>query len=640
MPIVFILASIAFSVVTLKFSRPTAYAEFGVSAVLLVAYIIWISVAVKDLIHVILHISSKTDSTKRKSVSSFPLPLVVTDESGEIILFNGEFSDDVMKIEKEDAGNLFSIFPEASFPFKAGSDFPVSKDGKHFRVYYDETKHKNSPMRIYYFVDETDLKLTQIEYTLSRPQILIVAVDGFNEIQKNYTNNDFSGIRLGIDRAIGDWATKYNTSYGQMSSERYIIIAETRNIEAMREEKFKILDEVRNFTFREQRVGVTLSVGVGTGKTFAECETNARQALDMAQSRGGDQVAVKAEDGAYLFYGGISKGIEKTTKVRTRIVAASVADLIRSSKNVMIMGHRFPDLDAMGAAVAMYSAAKSMDVQPFIVTDREKSLAGPLMDRMDEEGLKILSPSQALERISGETLLIIVDTHIPDFVEEPELYKKAKKVVVIDHHRKSVNFIEKAVIFFHDPSVSSASEMVTELLQYIGGEPVIGSFEADALLSGITLDTRNFVLRAGVRTFEAAAYLKSRGADTVRVKKLFSTTLRNYKQKNKIVSSSAEYKNCAIATADFDSKDIRIIASQAADELLNISQVDASFVIFGSGNTVNISARSLGLVNVQVIMEKLGGGGHQTMAAAQLRDVTTAEAEEKLRRAIDEFNER
>ncbi len=306
----------------------------------------------------------------------------------------------------------------------------------------------------------------------------------------------------------------------------------------------------------------------------------------------------------------------------------------------MIMGHRFPDLDAMGAAVAMYSAAKSMDVQPFIVTDREKSLAGPLMDRMDEEGLKILSPSQALERISGETLLIIVDTHIPDFVEEPELYKKAKKVVVIDHHRKSVNFIEKAVIFFHDPSVSSASEMVTELLQYIGGEPVIGSFEADALLSGITLDTRNFVLRAGVRTFEAAAYLKSRGADTVRVKKLFSTTLRNYKQKNKIVSSSAEYKNCAIATADFDSKDIRIIASQAADELLNISQVDASFVIFGSGNTVNISARSLGLVNVQVIMEKLGGGGHQTMAAAQLRDVTTAEAEEKLRRAIDEFNER
>ncbi len=640
MPIVLVLASIAFSVVTLKFSRPTAYAEFGVSAVLLVAYIVWASVAVKDLIHVILHISSKTNFAKRKSVSSFPLPLVVTDDKGDIILFNAEFSDGVMKIEKEEAGNLFEHFPETSLSFKTGTDFSVSRDGKYFKVFYDETKHKDSQMRIYYFVDETKLRLTEIEYSLSRPQILIVAVDGFNEIQKNYTNNDFSGIRLGIDRAIGDWATKYNTSYGQMSSERYIIIAETRNIEAMKEEKFKILDEIRNFTFREQRVGVSLSVGVGTGKTFAECETNARQALDMAQSRGGDQVAIKAEDGAYLFYGGIAKGIEKTTKVRTRIVAASVADLIRSSKNVMIMGHRFPDLDAMGAAVAMYSATKSMGVQPFIVTDREKSLAGPLMERMDEEDFRILGPSQALEKISDETLLIIVDTHITDFVEEPELYKKAKKVVVIDHHRKSVNFIDKAVIFFHDPAVSSASEMVTELLQYIGGEPVIGSFEADALLSGITLDTRNFVLRAGVRTFEAAAYLKSRGADTVRVKKLFSSTLESYKQKNKIVSSSVEYRNCAIAKADFESRDIRIIASQAADELLNISQVDASFVVFRSGNVINISARSLGLVNVQVIMEKLGGGGHQTMAAAQLQDMTVSEAEEKLRKAIDEFNER
>ena len=639
MPIVFILAGIAFSVITFRFNRTVAYTELGAVGALLVIYIAWVSVSVKDLIHVILHVSARTDTTKRKSLSTVPVPVVVTDNAGNIILFNEKFSDTVMKIEKDEAGNLFSHVPEMSFSMKQGDELSVKLGSSFYRVCYDETKHKESLMRIYYFIDETKLRLTEIEYEKSRPQIMIITIDGYNEIQKNYTNNDFSGIRMGVDRIIGDWVDKYDTCYGQMSGERYIIITETRHLDSMKTEKFKLLDEVRNFTFREQRVGLTLSIGVGTGKSFADCETNARQALDMAQSRGGDQVAIRADDGSYIFYGGIAKGIEKTTKVRTRIVASSIAELIGNSKNVMIMGHRFPDLDAMGAAVAMYSAARSMGVQPFIVTDPEKSLAQPLVERMTEEDFKILKPSQAVERINDDTLLIVVDTHITDFVEVPELYAKAKKVVVIDHHRKSVNFIDKAVIFFHDPAVSSASEMVTELLQYLGGEPVIGKFEADALLSGITLDTRNFVLRAGVRTFEAAAYLKSRGADTVRVKKLFSSTLECYKQRNLIVSSSVEYKNSAIARAEFNSKDIRIISSQAADELLNISQVDASFVLFKSGDTVNISARSLGLVNVQIIMEHLGGGGHQTMAAAQLTGVTIDEAEERLKKVIDEFYE-
>ena len=639
MPIVFILSSIVFACISLKFNRLLAYTELTVVGALLIMYFAWLAVSVKDLIHVILHVSSRTDASKRKSVASCPLPVVVTDKSGNIVLFNEAFSEEVMKVDDEDSANLFAYLPETSVSLESGANLSVTCNDRYYNVFYDETKHKDSLLRVYYFIDETDLRLTETEYLLSRPQIMILTIDGFNEIQKNYTNNDFTGIRMGIDRIINEWVAKYNTCYGQMSSERYIIFAETRNLEAMKEEKFKLLDEIRNFTFRDQRVGVTISVGVGTGNSFEECESNARQALDMAQSRGGDQVAVRAEDGSYIFYGGIAKGIEKTTKVRTRIVASSVAELIGNSKNVMIMGHRFPDLDAMGAAVAMYSAAVSMGVPAYIVTDREKSLAGPLLDRMDEENFKILKPSQSVEKMSDDTLLIIVDTHIVDFVEVPELYKKAKKVVVIDHHRKAVNFIDKAVIFFHDPAVSSASEMVTELLQYIGGEPIIGKFEADALLAGITLDTRNFVLRAGVRTFEAAAYLKSRGADTVRVKKLFSSTLENYKQKNTVISASNEYKNCAIARAQVDSKDIRIIASQAADELLNITQVDASFVLFESGDVINISARSLGLVNVQIIMEKLGGGGHQTMAAAQIQKTTFDEAEKKLREAIDLFYE-
>ena len=260
---------------------------------------------------------------------------------------------------------------------------------------------------------------------------------------------------------------------------------------------------------------------------------------------------------------------------------------------------------------------------------------------MEEAGRAacLLTPQEAIAKIGWDTLLIVVDTHIASFTETPELLEKSAKIVVMDHHRKSVQFIDNAVLFFHDPAASSVSEMVTELLQYFEGDPVIGPLEADALLSGIMLDTRNFILRAGVRTFEAAAYLKSRGADTVAVKKMFSNSLDNYKLRNAVIADSQSYRGCAIACTSLDVPDVRIIASQAADELLGISEVDASFVLFQTKDVVNISARSLGKVNVQVVMEALGGGGHQTMAACQLRDMTEDEALERLKAAIDTYYE-
>ena len=641
LPFVLLVICFAFAGVLLHFNRTMGLAQFGISGAALVLYIVWVGVCRRDLSHLLLHIETKLEMGKKKSIHSFPLPVVVTDAQGAILLFNRRFEEAFLQGVSYGNGDIGRLIPgivQDAFPPQGVS---IAYRDRFYTAYYDETIHRDSRTRIFYFVDDTALKETSIEYEQSRPYLMLMSFDGLSELQKNYSSNDFAEIRMRLDQIVGKWAADMHAVYDKLSGDQYVVVAEKRNIDTLKTAKFQILKDVRSFTYQGSSIGVSLSVGISSGDTYASCEYNARQALDMAQSRGGDQVALRETDGSYEFFGGLSKGIEKTNKVRTRIVASSVAQLIRGSKNVMIMGHRFPDLDAMGAAVALCTAASSLEVPAYIVTDPQKSLAKPLIARMEEAGRDdcLLTPEEALVKIGWDTLLIVVDTHIGAFTEVPDLLEKSTKIVVIDHHRKSVQFIDNAVLFFHDPAASSASEMVTELLQYFAAEPVIGALEADALLSGIMLDTRSFVLRAGVRTFEAAAYLKSRGADTVAVKKLFASTLENYKQRNAVIADSLPYRGCAIACTALESPDIRIIASQAADELLGISDVDASFVLFTTRDCVNISARSLGKVNVQVVMESLGGGGHQTMAACQLKDLSPDEAVVRLKAAIDAYYE-
>ena len=406
-------------------------------------------------------------------------------------------------------------------------------------------------------------------------------------------------------------------------------------------DKFEILDRVRSIS-SEGKMQATLSIGIGRGGSGLDDSYNmAKQALDMCLGRGGDQAAVKTANG-FDFYGGVSKGVEKRTKVKARIVASALSELIDGCDNVVLMGHRFADLDAIGSCVALATAVRKMGKMSYIAVDEKFNLSKPLIDLLKQRGFDdyFYNPSEVLSVLTKKTLLIVTDTHIKTMLESSEIYDACKAVVVIDHHRKMVGHIDNAVIFYHEQYASSASEMVSELVQYMNKGNTIEQNEAESLLAGIMLDTKNFVMKTGVRTFEAAAYLRKKGADTVQVKKLFADSMESYQRKSQLVSSAKLFQKCAIAVCEnADFEDVRIVAAQAADELLSIKNVDASFVMYETKDEVSISGRSMGAVNVQLILEKIGGGGHLTMAGAQIKDVTISQAKEMLFDSINEYYE-
>ncbi len=422
----------------------------------------------------------------------------------------------------------------------------------------------------------------------------------------------------------------------KINSERNMFVIEERHYKIFAEDNFSILKTVRKLKLGTME-NATISIGIGRGgKSMSDNATLANQALDMALGRGGDQVVVQSPDNRFRFFGGVSGAMEKRTTVRTRIMAGALKKLILSSENVLIMGHKYSDLDCLGAAFGICSLARALEKNAHIVLDRVNSLAKPLIKPIDEQfpGC-IINENEALSLVDKKTLLVVVDVHRPSFLESPVVYEAVENVVVIDHHRKAVDHIAEALIFFHETAVSSTCEMVTELLQY-ADMPCMSKSLAEGLLAGIMLDTKHFVLHTGVRTFEAAAYLRNRGAEPVQVKKMFADSVDTYKRKAQIVSSAELYGDCAIAVCTDDGPDTRIATSQAADELLNVDGVAASFVLFKTEDKVCISARSFGEWNVQIIMEKLGGGGHRTMSACQLENETIESAVKKLCSAIDQ----
>ena len=567
-----------------------------------------------------------------RALQEFTMPVAVIGEEGDIIWVNNAFAEKV-SVKRESRGEniLKFIYPKTIRQIIAESGTDITVENRHYTVFATKTEYGS----VAYFVDDTYYKEINRENIERRPVVALASFDNREELARDSSGSEDSRIASEVEGALITWAQSMGGFLKRLSGGRYLILTDEAHTRDAMEKRFQILDTIRGIKAGERR-SATVSIGVGRGaESLSECEEWARKALDMALGRGGDQVAVKQKDDTYEFFGGLSKGVEKRDKVRTRVIAATLSDHIKNSDNVLVMGHKFSDLDSVGAAVGMWSAVtKALKKPAFVVINRSQSLASPLITSMEASGAGngkvFISPMEALSMATPKSLLIVVDTHSPEFVESAELLNAVSRVVIIDHHRMMVKHIENALVFYHEPYASSASEMVAELVQYIG-ETALTQTEAEALLSGIMLDTKNFVLKTGVRTFEAAAYLRRRGADTVEVKRMFSDTIDTYKAKYQIVSGAEIFGDCAIASADHEFPDIRITSAQAADELLSIQGVNASFVLFPTGNNVvNVSARSLGEINVQLIMEALGGGGHLTMAGAQLTGVTVRQAREKL----------
>ena len=494
-------------------------------------------------------------------------------------------------------------------------------------------------MTLVVFNEETALRRVEAEYKASRPGYLVFLVDGYDDVFSDMLDSERARLLEGINRVLEEMIGRGTGFLRRVASGRYIAVVEERQLEQFAKRGYDVLDKIRAL---DPSVNLSLSIGIGRGaKTLREAQDMAVQALDMAQGRGGDQAAEMTPDG-FTFYGGVSHGVEKRSKVRSRIVADQLVKLIKEADHVVIMGHRMSDLDAIGSAEGVLRICKICDVPAVIAVRRDATLASSLINALVAAGQEddFIDPKGALPIISKRTLCIVVDTYQVNLVESKEILEKCGKAAVIDHHRKGVGFIENPALVCHEPYSSSASELVTELLQYVGErDDKPNRVEAEGLLAGIMLDTRDFTLHTGVRTFEAAAALRRYGAETERVRQLFDVTMVEYNAKADLVEAAQMYKNCAVSVSGEVPPEARVAIAQAANDLLTIQNVEASFVAVQVGTGVNISARSLGAVNVQVIMESLGGGGHQTMAAAQLKHITPEAARARIQTAIDQYRE-
>ncbi len=641
-----VVISVAGAFLVRKTDENMSWLLLGLTAVLSIVFLALFSAFQKNLHKFVTEMKSQLNLTERDSLYRFPAPAAIVDSEGVIIWYNIAFTEQVYGSDA--FGVHISSIINADFEkIIANKNIAVEFESNHFKVTAvtaektDGDSGAVSDLTILHFEDISDYITLEAEMFNAKPSVLIISIDNYDDILINEKDSEKAHIMIQIEKLLETYFEEHRGVMRKISSDKYFAVIEDRYLKEIIDDKFKILDSVRAIPVSE-KTSVTLSIGVGLGALYlVESEKFAKQALEMAQGRGGDQAAIKT-DGGFEFFGGVSKGIEKNTKVKTRIVAAALTELINSSPEVLIMGHVHGDMDCIGAGAGLCGAIRILNPDKYVrmVVNTGKTLAKPIIERINEnlrdEEEHFISPDEAAARITRDTLLIIVDTHNRDIVEFPELYEKAGKIAVIDHHRQTVNYIDNAVIFHHEPYASSACEMVAEIIQYFQGINKLSSYYADAMLAGIMLDTKNFIMRTGVRTFEASAFLRKLGADMVAVKGLFANSVECIQKRSKLVSTAEIYQRCAIALDEEHNNESRLASAQAADELLEIENVDASFVIFYTSAGVSISARSMGAMNVQIIMEKLGGGGHNTMAAAQFGGITVFEAKAKLVSAIDE----
>ncbi|MEE0914834.1 MAG: DHH family phosphoesterase [Ruminococcus sp.] len=630
--IIFASVMMLMAVASYNYSQVLCYVELGISvAAFAVVFVLslrfrsYVSGTVKSVAEHIKDFDSE-------HLEKYKYPIALSGKNGEILWCNARFRK-AMCGGKSPEGEYIDSYLSgfAIDDIKDGDCTDVSVDGREYTVYSISV----GGGVISHFIENTYYKSMVREYNANLPGVAIITFDNEEDFS-NDSDEAYSEVSLTVETNLQKWAAQYSALYKKIGTNRYMIIFREADVEKMIAAKFPILKEIRSISVNNHIA--TISVGLCRGsKSLRDSEANARKALEMALGRGGDQVAV-IKDNSYEFFGGTAAAAEKVSKVRMRVIANAISRAVLDSDKVFIMGHRFSDLDCVGASIGLQCIMeKSFRRYSKVVINKETSMAKQLVEyaekRLDTD--IFITPEEAVRGLTPKSLLIITDTHLKNSIESVELYEKCKRVIVIDHHRKAVNYIDNALVFCHEPSASSTSEMCSEIISCLDDKS-LGYVQADALLAGIMLDTKNFVLKTGVRTFEAAAYLRKKGANTLTVKGMFSDSIETYREKVDIVCRANIYRGCAVSVSTRQTDDIRLAAAQAADEMLTLQGVDASFVIFENNDRINISARSYGKINVQIIMEKLGGGGHQTMAAAQLDNTTTQKAFEKLTTIIDE----
>ena len=570
------------------------------------------------------------------AVSNFPLPAIISDKHGNITWFNKQFEEDVLESFEINKLSMKDFFDDFSFTRLA--EERVSDAHFADRQYTAFSMPLSNSAMCFYLFDDTYLKDIANEYHFSRPFVMLILVDNIEQLSRGLTDSKFALVSSGIESRVEEWLKEEEVILKKIGNGNFLVIGEKRNLDNLSENKFSVLNEVRNYSYNGTPVNATLSIGVGTGETFRECENKARKALDMSLGRGGDQAAVYTENG-YIYFGGVSNRSNDNSRVSPRQTAANISTLLKQYGKVFVMGHKYSDYDAIGAAMGMQYFAEANGLEAYVVVDSKTTLSSALVNFSQEKGFKaFITPSKALDLCDDDTVVIVVDTHRHMLLDSSDLYDLAGTTVVIDHHRLADDYIEDAEIFYSSPSPSSTCEMVAELIEYSTIQENLPPVVATALLSGIVLDTKDYVLRTSQRTFEAAGFLRDNGADTVEVRKLFSIDADMASLKNEIISESKIHNGFMVGSTLSDNKNLRIVTSSAADEMLNIEGVKASFVLSKIGvGKIQISARSLGEENVQLIMEKLGGGGHSTMAAAQIKGANIEQAKQMLLDAIDEY---
>ncbi|MDP4179516.1 MAG: DHH family phosphoesterase [Bacillota bacterium] len=625
----------------------------GMAGFALFAFMVFLNIRLEykrqnELTKYIEDLTFHIDTATKDTLLNFPLPFVVLELDGTIIWYNPPFRDifggkDLL--EKTITTFVNELEPKKILDGQAKINKNVIINSRNYNVLGNFVKaekksEKGEFILMLYLLDDTEFVELQKKYYDEKTCIALIVIDNYDDLMQSAEDGTRPQLLAEVEKKIVNWMSHTGGIIRKFERDKYLFVFECKYLKEFEDKKYEILDTVKEINVGN-KIPVTLSLGFGiNGKTITENFSNASACIDIALGRGGDHVVIRNGEN-FSFFGGKTRELEKRTRVKARVIAYALRELIEQAPEVLIMGHEYCDIDCLGAALGVSRIVKNRDKNVHMVLNSSNPTIENILTKIEKNpdytGLFIRS-SEALDRINKKTLLIILDTHRPSFTESPDLIKFTNQIVVIDHHRRGADYIQDAVLTYQETYASSTCELITEILQYVEEKVKLKQLEAEALYAGIVVDTKNFTFKTGVRTFEAASFLRRQGVDTVAVKQLFQNDIETYVNISNVVKN-AEIINdkIAISVCPQNVKNAQLISAQAADQLLNLLGITAAFVLSNLGNEVVISGRSLGDINVQMIMEKLGGGGHLSVAGAQLEGISVENAIEKLKCAIIEY---